>query len=52
MEKIDMSATCWPWQEAMRCKKERGEITNEQWEQWYDDHCAKCIYESEICMYE
>lgn len=49
-KKIDMSATCGLGQEVMSARRYRGEITNEQFEQWYSDHCAKCIHESVICM--
>ena len=27
------------------------EISEEEFEQWYDEHCANCIYMNEICMF-
>lgn len=51
MKKIDMSISCGLCQEAMALKEYRGEISHETFARWYDAHCAKCIHESEICMY-
>lgn len=25
-------------------------MSQEAWENWYNDHCAKCPYMSEVCM--
>lgn len=27
------------------------EITKEEYEEWYKENCAKCIYAYEVCMY-
>ena len=51
MKKIDMSTSCGLCQEAMALKEYRGEISYEAFRRWYDAHCAKCIHESEVCMY-
>ena len=51
MKKIDMSISCGLCQEAMALKEYRGEISHEAFRHWYDNHCAKCIHESVVCMY-
>jgi len=35
----------------MMLKRENGEITNEEFQKWYDENCGKCIHMCEICMY-
>ena len=51
MKKMDMSDTCnFDYFELAR-KQECGEISDGDFVQWYGDHCAKCVFMSEICMY-
>lgn len=33
-------------------KRFSGEITDKEFDEWYDGHCAKCVYMSEVCMFE
>lgn len=43
--KQDMSKTCeFKYQE-------KREMSQEEWQKWYDSNCAKCQYMCEICMY-
>lgn len=29
-----------------------GEITADEFKQWYDEHCGSCRYMNEICMFD
>ena len=29
----------------------KGLVTDDQWQEWYKQHCEGCEYEGEICMY-
>lgn len=51
MEKVDMSMHCGLCQEAMARKEYLGEISHKEFRHWYDNHCAKCIHESVVCMH-
>lgn len=50
-EKIDMSPTCGFKDFEMWHAADEGEITDIEYDIWYEAHCAKCIYAYEICMY-
>lgn len=48
MAKVDMSCKCGgdKWFQLYG-----DEITKEDYEKWYKENCAKCIYAYEVCMY-
>lgn len=48
--KQDMSKTCGFGYQAMWVKRDSGEISEKEFIQWYDEHCANCLYMNEICM--
>ena len=48
--KQDMSKICNLNYETMWCKRDNEEISEEEFMQWYNEHCAKCEWMSEICM--
>lgn len=47
----DMSTTCGNGYFAKWDEYNAGLITAEEFNNWYDEHCAKCKYMYEICMY-
>lgn len=51
MEKVDMSKTCGLGQMQKWIDRYEKTISDQEFEEWYEKNCAKCIYESEICMY-
>lgn len=46
-----MSPTCGFKDSEMWHAADEGEITDIEYDIWYEAHCAKCIYAYEICMY-
>lgn len=50
--KKDMSKICGLCQEKMWAMREAREITEAEFLRWYNAHCAKCVHESEVCMYQ
>lgn len=52
VSKIDMSDSCNFMYFSMFSKMTSGNISLEEWERWYEDHCGKCEFMNEICMYE
>ena len=50
IEKKDMSNTC-EFRDSEMNYKAGKEITYEEYDKWYSENCAQCIYESDICMY-
>ena len=49
--KQDMSATCGFKDVELYYKRERGEITNQEFKEYWNKNCSKCIHMVEICMY-
>lgn len=50
MQKQDMSATCGFKDVEMHYKVGK-EITQEEYIEWHNNNCNKCIHMSDICMY-
>lgn len=51
-EKKDMSNSCdFMYQDYWTKANVTHELTQEDWMQWYNEHCANCKYMCEICMY-
>lgn len=51
-QKFDMSSTCLQDNyQTMGIKCRDGKITEEEFQDWFSTHCAKCKYMSEVCMY-
>jgi len=51
-EKVDMSEKCGfkyfeYWNQANNLRT----MSQDEWNKWYDEHCGKCKYMSEICMH-
>lgn len=38
------------YQEKWIAANVNGTLSQEEWDAWYNDHCAKCSAMSEICM--
>ena len=51
MDKIDMSSTCGFKDAEMWHKHYNHEITDEEFNKYWDNNCGKCIHMCEICMY-
>lgn len=51
MNKKDMSCTCGLNFEEMVSKRHRNEITEDEFQTWYNTNCMCCIHMCEICMY-
>lgn len=49
--KQDMSKTCGLGYQEMVLKKSRNDISQGEFTNWYNEHCANCKYMCEICMY-
>lgn len=49
--KIDMSMSCGLKDFEMWHAAEKGEISDADYDKWYEINCARCIYAHEICMY-
>ena len=48
----DMSQTCgFHYREYWVKANCDGTMSQEEWMDWFDNHCAKCFWMSEICMY-
>ena len=45
MGKEDMSKTCG------FSKASDGKMSQDEWHKWYGEHCGKCEYMGEICMW-
>lgn len=50
--KQDMSKNCNFGYQAMWMKRDSREISEKEFIQWYNEHCANCLYMNEICMFE
>lgn len=50
--KQDMSKNCNFGYQTMWMKRDSREISEEEFRQWYNEHCANCLYMNEICMFE
>lgn len=50
-EKVDMSLFCGTGQQGMWIKRNKGEITEKEFIEWYEQNCAKCKYEYVGCMF-
>ena len=51
MQKQDMSATCEFRDVELYYKLKNGEITQEEYDEYWNNNCSKCIHMVEICMY-
>lgn len=51
MHEQDMSGTCGFRYFECAGKVAKGEMTEEEFAEYYKANCAKCSYMSEICMY-
>ena len=51
MDKLDMSKNCGFNDVEMWHKRDRNEITQEEYDIWVTNNCSKCTYSSDICMY-
>lgn len=50
--RLDMSHTCQKFDcFNLYTKYHRGLLTLEEYNKWYDNHCGKCVYMHETCMY-
>ena len=47
----DMSSKCGIKYFEMCIQERDGQITDEEFQEWFADNCAKCSYMCEICMY-
>ena len=50
INKVDMSIVC-EFKDFEMHSKAGKEITYEEYDTWYENHCKKCIYASDICMH-
>mgnify|MGYP007117046880 CR=1 FL=1 len=50
--KQDMSKNCNFGYQTMWMKRDSREISEEEFRQRYNKHCANCLYMNEICMFE
>lgn len=49
--KIDMSKKCgFKYYEYRKLKSENA-LSQDEWNNWYNNNCGKCKYMWEICMY-
>ena len=49
---VDMHESCgFQYFDLWRKANVTGELSQDEWSQWYSNHCGKCQYMSEICMY-
>lgn len=48
--KQDMSATCGFKDSEMWHKRDQGEISDNEFDSYWDNNCGKCIHMCEICM--
>lgn len=51
MDKIDMSSICGFKDAEMWYKCYNREITDEEFNIYWDNNCGKCVHMCEICMY-
>jgi hypothetical protein len=51
MDKQDMSRTCGFKDAELGFKRASCEITDEEYDEYFDNNCGKCKYMCEICMY-
>jgi hypothetical protein len=51
MQKQDMSEMCEFKNVELYYKLQNGEITQEEYDNYWDNYCSKCEYMNEICMY-
>lgn len=52
MDKVDMTGKCgFKYEEFWYNANKSKTMTQEDWKKWYNEHCGKCKYMSEICMY-
>lgn len=49
--KQDMSKICGLGYQTMWIKRDNREISEKEFMQWYNEHCAKCKWMHVICMY-
>lgn len=47
----DMHDKCGIGYEGMWMKLINHEITQDEFDAWFDENCAKCSYMNEVCMY-
>ena len=51
-EKCDMSGTCrFKYDEYWMQVDHYHTMSQDKWNKWYREHCAKCTHMCEICMY-
>lgn len=51
-KKQDMSAVCGHhYEEYWYAANEKHTMPQDQFQQWFKQNCAKCLYMSEICMF-
>lgn len=50
-DKKDMSKNCKFNYEDMYIKRNNKEITDNEFQQWFNKNCARCVHMCEICMY-
>ena len=51
MQKQDMSATCGFRDVELYYKLKDGEITQEEYDEYWNNNCGKCVHMVKICMY-
>ena len=52
MDKEDMSEYCdFKYNEYWLAANQLHTMPQDEWNQWFDEHCGKCKYMCEICMY-
>ena len=48
----DMSKTCnMAYQEKWLEANVYGTLSQDEWYKWYNEHCGKCRWMNEVCMY-
>jgi len=50
-DKVDNSLYCEFELQNMVTKRDNGEITQEEFEEWYNENCKDCIHMGEVCMF-
>lgn len=52
MDKKDMSEFCdFKYDEYWLAANHLHTMSQDKWNKWFDEHCGKCKYMCEICMY-
>ena len=50
-KKCDMSKKCGKGLQDAEVKRQLGKISEQEFQNWYQQYCGRCIYQSETCMF-